>query len=224
MPLKLALASLGFVLFLLTGKLAAQLPVPLPSPTPLPTPTPTGAIAIQATPTPASAQPGATPGAFIPVVITYGDGSQTRAQITQGIMHPVGIPPNQPVTVTLFLGSGIPGTLVKIGLYDGGQVNPVPALASPPPLPSPPPNGSNPASSPISAPILLQADGTARFNFQSGATLGLYRTLLTIGPAQYFLQFYASKPRAVSLPVRIPTPPTITTPPPVTTPPPNRQP
>src|SRR5436190_475872 len=103
---KMKWPAVASCLLFLVSIAAAQLPVPTPSPLrsptptipPLPTPTP---VAI-ATPTPPSV---ANPGEFIPVVITYGDGSQTRAQITRGIMHPVGIPANEPVTVTLFLGS-----------------------------------------------------------------------------------------------------------------------
>jgi hypothetical protein len=141
---------------------------------------------------------------------------ETRVQIYHNIMEPVGVLPSQSVTVTLFLTSNLPGTLVKLGLYDGGQVG----KAAPP-------------NTPIIAvnAVLVAADRSVRFNFQGGRTLGLYRVLLTVGPSQYLLQFYAGVPRAVN-PLATPTPgvsppPTpapITTPPPVTTPPPNRQP
>jgi len=194
---------------------AAQLTLPTPTPPTLPSPTPIPSIQ-SPTPTPTPQQPAANPGEFIPVVITYGDGSQTRAQITRGIMHPVGIPLNQPVTVTLFLGSGIPGTVVRIGLYDGGQV--LPAV----PLPSPPPVGVSPVSDTMPL-ITVAADQTVRFNFQSGQLLGPYRTLVTVAGNQYLLQFYAVRPRPTSglppVPSPSPTPPIVPS-----TPPPNRPP
>jgi hypothetical protein len=115
-------------------------------------------------------------------------------------MEPVGIPPNQPVTVTLFLGSGIPGTPVQVGLYDGGQI--VPAAS----LPSPPPTGGAPLGVPATDAILVLADQTVRFNFQSAPLLGLYRVLVSIGPKQYLLQFYAVRPRVVASPLATPTP------------------
>ena len=168
-------------LFFLVSAAVAQLSGP-----PVPTPT--------ATPQ----QPAANPEQNIPVVITYGQGVETRVQITRGIMEPVGIPPNQPVTVTILLGSGIPGSPVQVGLYDGGQIAAAAALPSPPPI------GMNPIPLPTPLPtggvvpvITVAADQTVRFNFQSGQLLGLYRALVTIGPKQYLLQFYAVRPRSV---------------------------
>lgn len=175
---------------------------PIPLPSPLPSPTPIGSIIVHATPTPNPTVP--TSEESIPVVITYGDGTETRVQITRGIMEPVGIPPNQPVTVTLYLASGIPGSPVQVGLYDGGQISQAVSL------PNPPPVGS------ITGVILVLADQTVRFNFRSGLTLGLYRTSVIIGPKEYLLQFYAAKRREVSN--------LFPTPPPITTPPPDRQP
>jgi hypothetical protein len=198
-------------LLFLASPALAQLPLPR---TPTPTPPPTNAAAPQLsipphpsppplpTPSPTAPSSGTAVEQNIPVVITYGDGAQTRVQITRGIMQPVGIPPNQPVTVTLFLSSGIPGTLVQVGLYDGGQI----AAAA---LPSPPPTGGVPVETPLTRPLMVLADQTVRFNFQSGRLLGLYRALVTIGPKQYLLQFYAVKPRSVPpLPgIRISPPP-----------------
>jgi hypothetical protein len=130
----------------------------------------------------------------IPVVITYGDGSETRVQITRGTMEPVGVPPNQPVTVTLYLASGIPGSPVQVGLFDGGQISP--AVSPGVSAPNPPPVNSVIETDAI----LVLADGSVRFNFRSGLTLGLYRTLVIIGPKQYLLQFYAVGPRALPAP------------------------
>jgi hypothetical protein len=167
--------------------------------------------------TPREPSPTATPqlpADSIPVVITYGEGTETRVQITRGIMEPVGVPPNQPVTVTLYLASGIPGSPVQVGLFDGGQISP--AVSPGVSVPNPPPVNSVIETDAI----LVLADGSVRFNFQSGLTLGLYRTLVVIGSKQYLLQFYAVRPRA------LPTPPaeiTISPPPgpsPPNTPPP----
>lgn len=192
----------GFALVLPPVRRANALePLPIP---PIPSPTPP--IVVIAHPTPTPNPPAVTPEQSIPVVITYGQGLETRAQITRGLMEPVGIPFDKPVTVTLLLGSGIPGTLVHAGLYDGGQV----ASAVTPP--NPPPILGNPVFPPAAAPIAILADQTVRFNFQSGRTLGLYRLLLTIGPKQYLLQFYAVRPRTVANP--LPTPGPISTVPP----------
>jgi hypothetical protein len=155
---------------------AAQFTVsaPSPQPTPFPTPNPQACTSCVATPTAEE---------VIPVVISYGDGTEARAQVVRGLMEPVGIPANKPVTVTLFLGSGVPSTVVKVGLYDGGQFANV--LTG---MPNPPPNI---VTDTLNQSVTVGADQTVRFNFQAGRTLGLYRVLLTIGPKQYFLRFYA---------------------------------
>jgi hypothetical protein len=183
-------------LFFLVSAAVAQLPgPPVPSPTPpaitggphIPTPTPV------ATATPS--QPSVNPDQSIPVVISYGQGVETRVQIYRNIMEPVGVLPNQSVTVTLFLTSSIPGTPVKLGLYDGGQVG----AAAPP--------GQNIVGFNVPGPPgpIVSANQTIQFNFQGGRTLGLYRVLLTVGPSQYLLQFYAGYPRS-SNPAPVPTP------------------
>jgi hypothetical protein len=175
-----------------------------PSPTPNLSPPPATCPLCPSTPLPTA--PPIDEG-NIPVVITYGDGTEARVQITLGIMEPVGIPPNQPVTVTLYLASGIPGSPVQVGLFDGGQISPaVPAvdLANPRPVPTPPGGGIT-VDPTLAAPILVLADGSVRFNFQSGLTLGLYRTLVTIGPKQYLLQLYAVRPRSNASPSPLPT-------------------
>lgn len=180
--------------------------VPLSNPTPQPTPFQTP-IPSPTVPT----VPLSNPEGSIPVVISYGQGLETRVQITRGLMEPVGVPFDKAVTVTLFVGSGIPGTPVHVGLYDGGQVAPD---VTPP---NPPPILGNPVFPPAAAPIVILADQTVRFNFQSGGPLGLYRVLLTIGPKQYLLQFYAVRPRSNSglppLPIVMPNPPPQGTPP-----------
>jgi hypothetical protein len=185
---------------------------PAPSPTPVsvplsnPTPQPTPFRPPIPSPTVPTVPP-SNPEGSIPVVISYGQGLETRVQITHGLMEPVGIPFDKPVTVTLFLGSAIPGSPVHVGLYDGGQI----AAAST----APSPDGGNSLQTPATAPILVLADQTVRFSFQSGGPLGLYRVLLTIGPKQYLLQFYAVRPRAVPpLPGVTPTPSPHETPPP----------
>lgn len=181
-------------------------PTPLPSrPPPVPSPSPT-------------APPSSATDEILPVVITYGDGTETRVQITRGIMEPVGIPPNQAVTVTLYLASGIPGSPVQVGLYDGGQISPAVSPPNPAPVQTPPTGGGITVDPTLAAPILVLADGSVRFNFQSGRTLGLYRTLVIIGPKQYLLQLYAVRPRPSSglppLPAVTPNPTPYSTPPP----------
>jgi hypothetical protein len=178
---------------------------PPPLPTPSPTPSPTLVIHPNLpTPTPTLNPPIANPDGSIPVVIAYGDGLETRAQITRGLMEPVGIPFDKPATVTLFLGSAIPGTPVHAGLYDGGAITAV----TPPAVDG---GGNSVQVPPATAPILVLADQTVQFNFRSGGPLGLYRVLLTIGAKQYLLQFYAVRPRSSSslppLPIKTPNPP-----------------
>ena len=217
-----------FCLLFFASSAAAQIslsgpsPPPSPQPTPFQTPDPQTCIScnIAAPPAPPTAEE------TIPVVITYGDGTETRAQITRGLMEPVGIPPNLPVTVTLYLASGIAGSPVQVGLFDGGRITP--ALAQSASLPNPSPvetsvggNGITVDPTPAT-PILVLADGTVRFNFQSDLALGLYRTVVIIGPKQYLLQFYAVRPRANSSPQPLPTaePRPTVRPPPTPAPPP----
>lgn len=187
-------AVVSCLLFFLSSATAqtiirAPSPTPLPSrPPPLPSPSPT-APSTSAT------------DEVIPVVITYGDGTEARVQIVRGIMEPVGIPAKKPVTVSLFLGSGVPGTPVALGLFDGGAFAP----AAPPP--TLPPMLIDPGAT-YPAPItIVDADRAVRFNFQSGLTLGLYRALVTVGPKEYLLRFYAVRPRAPSEIVIISPPP-----------------
>lgn len=119
----------------------------------------------------------------IPVVIDYGQGHQTRASINRGVMEPVGVPKAQSVTVTLFLPSTYAGQIVSLGLYDGGEVG----------------GAAAPGSAMVAfQAIAVPADGVVQFNFKAGHILGLYRVLITIGPAQYLLQFYAVTPRPTS--------------------------
>jgi len=171
----------------LANAAAPQMSIPpLPNPTirplpPVPSPTP-----VPTNPPPVN------PDQSIPVAVSYGQGVETRVQIYRGIMEPVGIPPNQPVTVTLFLASGLPGTLVQLGLYDGGQVGP-PALPGQDIVNS---IGSSISLPPWPGPT-VSTNGTLQFNFQSAPLFGLYRVLVTIGPKQYLLQFYAVRPRSV---------------------------
>jgi hypothetical protein len=201
---KLTFTALASSIFLLASTAMAQLIVRTPTPTPLPSSPP---------PLPSPSPTASPTSEVIPVVITYRDGTQAQAQIVRGIMQPVGIPPNEPVTVSLFLVSGVPGTPVALGLYDGGAFAP----AAPPP--TLPPMLIDPAAT-YPVPITtVDADRIVRFAFQSGRTLGLYRTLITVGPKQYLLRFYAVRPRPASglspVPSPSPTPPIVpSTPPP----------
>ncbi|MEY2551272.1 MAG: hypothetical protein QOG12_1416 [Verrucomicrobiota bacterium] len=175
---------------------------PLPPPPPVPSPTQPALIIPLPTPIPNPSAPGVEE--TIPVIIAYGDGSETHAQVVRGIMRPVGIPPSQAVTVTLFLTNAVPGTPVKVGLYDGGEIAAAASLPAPPQTGAPSLDSTTPA-------ITVAADQSVRFNFQSTVTLGLYRVLLTVGPRQYLLQFFAVKPRQISQPPP-PSPPPLRTP------------
>jgi hypothetical protein len=136
-----------------------------PLPTPLPTPS--------APPLP---PPSVNPDESLPVVINYGQGQEARATIYRSLMEPVGLHPNQAVTVTLFCSPNKADLPVTLGLYDGGQVG---AAALP---------GSGMITL---GPLRVPAGGALQFNFQTDHTPGLYRVLVTIGGSQYLLQFYA---------------------------------
>jgi hypothetical protein len=134
------------------------------------------------------------------VVINYGQGQEARVSINRGLMEPVGLLPNQAVTVTLFFPSSKAGAPVAISLYDGGQINP-------------------PGSLPVTVQVhAVPATGLVQFNFQADRTPGLYRVLLSVGGNDYLLRFYAVKP---GTPPRgqVPRPPSLPTPFPSPTPP-----
>jgi hypothetical protein len=175
---------------------AVQALEPLP---PLPTPTPTAPPLILVDPLPT---PSVNPDESIPVVISYGQNQETRARVYRGVMDPVGMRPNQIVTVTLLLPKSVAGMDVALGLYDGGQIG----------------QAAVPNTSIIALTALLHAaaDGTVQFNFQAGQTLGLYRLQLTVGPFQSLLQFYVGRPRSTSGPTPLPSP--SVNPPPLPTP------
>jgi hypothetical protein len=126
----------------------------------------------------------------LPVVINYGQGETTRVSIYGGMMEPVGVLPNQSVTVTVSLPINRAGSQVSLGLYDGGQVGVVA-----------PPRTSIIA---LNAILTVATDGTVQFNFQAGRTLGLYRVQMNVGNGQYLLRFYAGWPKG--LPTPVPTP------------------
>ena len=151
-------------------------------PTPPPTPPP------QITP---PSTPSLNSDESIPVVIHYGEGQETRATVFRGVMDPAGLFQNQLVNVTLLLPPTRAGEPVSFGLYDGGQLS-VPDVIE---------------LNDGVLPLKVSVDGSVRFNFRAGRILGLYRLLVTVGPAQYLLQFYAvQRPTGVPLPVPTPTP------------------
>jgi hypothetical protein len=98
-------------------------------------------------------------------------------------MEPVGVPRQQSVTVTLFLPSAYAGEIVRLALYDGGWAGTVPL----------PTQGISVNDPGVPLPVVLP-DGTVQFIFQADRTIGLYRLLVTAGPSQYLLQFYAVNP------------------------------
>jgi hypothetical protein len=196
MDSKFTLAIIASGLLLLAKSATAQLQIATPSPTP-----PTVVVPHLPAPTPTPPTPPANANDYIPVIITYGDGTQTQVQITRGMMQPVGIPPREAVTVTLFLTNAIPGSPVKVGLYDGGQIAAAVPVSSPAPIGAAPLDNATPT-------LAVAADQSVRFNFQSAGPLGLYRALLTIGPKQYLLQFFAVRPRPVTGGLPSPTPTT----------------
>jgi hypothetical protein len=171
------LACVASLSFLLIHSAVAE-PSPQPSPpVTWPPPTPTAP--------PVYPPSGVNAEEAIPVIITYGEGPETRTAITQGLMLPVGVPKEKSVTVTLLLPSGYAGQRLGLGLYDGGRVG---AATLPgqdiitfgdPGVPLP----------------VVSGDGSVQFNFEAGALLGLYRLAVGIGPNRYLLQFYATRPR-----------------------------
>jgi len=180
--IRCALSAALFFLASVHLALAQSQPTPPPNPSPTAPPLPTPDL---------SPARNLNSDEVIPVVIHYGEGQETRATVHRGVMAPVGLLQNQIVTVTLLLPTRA-GEPVILGLYDGGQIG----------------AAVLPGSENISLSNLAVPDtGTVRFNFQAGRLLGLYRLLVTIGPGQYLLQFYAGRPRDGSLPIPTPTPP-----------------
>jgi hypothetical protein len=177
--------------FLILSATAVSASEPTPQPTPF------------QTPTPPEVSPGVNPEESIPVVISYGQNQETRVQVYRGLMDPVGVPADKGVIVTVLLPAAYAGQIVRLGLYDGGQVS---VVVSP-----------DQDTTTISVgELLAAANGSVLFNFKAGATLGLYRVLMTVGPAQFLLQFYAVRPRSTS---DLPSP-DLSPPPPPSTPPP----
>lgn len=121
----------------------------------------------------------------LPVVINYGQGETTRVSIYRGMMEPVGVLPNQSVTVTVSFPVSRAGAQVSLWPYDGGQVGVVD-----------PQRTTNIA---LNGVLAVGTDGTAQFNFQAGRTLGLYRVQMNVGSAQYLLRFYAGLPTGVAI-------------------------
>ena len=163
---------------------------PTPHPTPFQTPTP-----------PPVVPPIVNPEESIPVVIRYGQSQEARVQVYRGLMEPVGVPAQKSITVTILLPAAYAGEIVRLGRYDGGQIGPfdLPGL----PLRQ------------FDRPLAAALDGSVQFNFEAGQTLGLYRVLMTAGPAQFLLQFYAVKPRSSALPLPSPSPVITPEPPPL---------
>ena len=183
-------------------------PTPLPTRTPIPTESPPAIPSATpiSTPTPPPIPDGPVLDEAIPIVISYGEGVETKAVINGGVMRPLGVPPDQSVTVTIFLSSAVPGTPVTLGLYDGGLVAPVaePGTRN---------GGTELLTQVLTVVRAATGEATVQFNFQAGKTLGLYRVLLTVPRKQYLLQFCAVRPRAV------PSLPELASPPPLPSPP-----
>jgi hypothetical protein len=112
------------------------------------------------------------------------------------MMEPVGLHPNQAVTVTVSFPARWAGAPVKLGLYDGGQAGPA----------APPGQDIIYISNPGVPIPNVSVSGTLQFDFQAGSILGLYRVLLTVGSEQYLLSFYAGRPQALPTPTPVPTP------------------
>lgn len=189
LALAAALCSLASVHLVLAQ---SQPTAPPSTPPPLPSATP-------------DLSPARNPDESIPVVIHYGEGQEARATVYRGVMDPVGMPPGQVVTVTLLLAASKAGLPVRFGLYDGGQIG---AAGLP----------EQDIFTLSNIPV-VSVDGTVVFKFKAGRILGLYRLLLTIGPDQYLLQFYATKPRSsvglTPLPSPSVNPPPLPTPSPI---------
>jgi hypothetical protein len=102
------------------------------------------------------------------VVIDYAQGPPKHRTSRDGIIAPIGVALGDPVAITLQFLRKRAGEAVVITSLDGGQID-------------------------IQAPVTISPDGTVVFNFQSGASPGLYR-LMVSGPGDYELSLYAVDP------------------------------
>ena len=148
--------------------------------------------------------------------MTYGEGLETRADIIQGLMLPVGVPRQKSVTVSLFLPATYAGQVVKLAAYDGGLVG----AAVSPGVPIAPPGTRTGGIEALTFLLNVARDGTVHFSFESGALYGRYRVGVAVGPERYLLQFQAVKPRPLPYSISAPPPPATPSPTPVVLPPP----
>lgn len=92
-----------------------------------------------------------------------------------GIMEPIGLLPDEQITITLIVSSNWANYPVGIAPLDGGEI-------------------FAPAS------LSVASNGTVNFNFKGESTPGHYRVLVTIASEQYELRLYAATSRDVNCP------------------------
>lgn len=102
------------------------------------------------------------------MIVTYGNGKETRRESHRGAVRPAGVPAGQEVTITLRFLRKRAGEPVQVTPLDGGAVD-------------------------LTGPVAVSADGSVVFKFRAGATPGRYR-LAVYGPREYEIALYAFDP------------------------------
>ena len=106
----------------------------------------------------------------VQVIVDSGNGQPKRRESLEGSIGPIGLPLGQPVTITLQFLRKRAGENVAIMSLDGAQVD-------------------------VPSPSTISSDGTVVFQFQAGATPGLYRVAIA-GPGDYELFLFAVDPNS----------------------------
>jgi hypothetical protein len=145
------------------------------------------------------------------MTVDYGEEQVTSVDINGRVMEPVGLLSDQVATMTITFPSSWAGMAVTLGRLDGGVID-VPTTAASGSVQILPREELD-EGIPL---YRVPAGGAFQFSFQAGATLGLYRVMMSVGSTEYLLRFYAGTPRSDSLdnPLPIYTPAPSTTPPP----------
>jgi hypothetical protein len=145
------------------------------------------------------------------MVVNYGEEQEISVGINGGVMDPVGLVPEQVATMTITFPRSWAGMPVTLGRLDGGVVD-VPTYGASASVEILPVEGLD-AGIPL---YRVPVDGAFQFTFQSDATSGVYRVMMSVGTTEYLLRFYAGPSRldVGGVPAQTPAPPVTTTPPP----------
>lgn len=100
--------------------------------------------------------------------ITSASGAERHLPSFDEMLGRAGLAPEQVVTVTLQFPTNTAGKLVRAASLDGGHVSLVGNAAQ----------------------LLIAQDGKAQFQFQAGASPGLYRLFIELEADTYQLEFY----------------------------------